>query len=65
MGELQNTLALLVVTSMKSAPVPFSLKARQGSLEYGALGEVVVVASTRSQLCPSLSMPTAIEDSIA
>jgi len=49
MGELQNTLALLVAATTKITPVPSSSKLGPDRFEYSALGEVVAAVATRSQ----------------
>ena len=49
MGELQNTLALLVAATAKITPTSSSSKPGLDRFEYGALGEVVAAVATRSQ----------------
>jgi hypothetical protein len=72
MGELQNTLALLVAASAKSIPMApnfrpaYSSSPHQKSdrFEYGAIGEVVAAVATRSQLNAPPRMPAVVRDSI-
>ena len=73
MGELQNTLALLVAASAKSTPnVSESRPANMGSsqqsqdrFEYGAVGEMTAAVATRSQMKTPSSVPMVVGDSVA
>lgn len=70
MGELQNTLALLIGALAKSIHRTSSSKLacsnfpypKQERFEYGALGELVIGVATRSQMSTPLKMPTAMRD---
>ncbi len=72
MGELQNTLALLVAASTKSATTSSDSKSaymssphqKQDRFEYGAIGEVVAAVATRSQVQASSNMDGEVRNSV-
>src|SRR6478672_1209406 len=73
MGELQNTLALLIAASAKTTPIASDLRStyspspphRQDRFEYGAFGEVVAAAATTSQMNGPYKTSDVVDDSVA
>ena len=73
MGELQNTLALLVAASAKSTPnvseprPSYMSSSQQGQdrFEYGAVGEMTAAVATRAQMKTPSSVPMVGGDSVA
>jgi len=62
MGELQNTLALLVVVTTKSTPISFDSNLGLDRFDYGAIGEVVAAMATRSHTNSMLVAPVMQEN---